>query len=102
MAEFYVERQHWAHWPKVLLMCRRHGNMMTGNVTVERRRYAPVGGTQHELEAALRKACQFIADYGSCPYEHFSDMEGYCENLCTDDVDYAECWRRYFERGDSR
>ena len=53
------------------------------------------------LESALRRACEFIADYGSCPYEHFSDMEGYCENHCTDDVDYAECWRRYFMREQS-
>ena len=41
MSEFYVERQYWARWPKVLLMCRKHGNQNTGAVTVERRRYMP-------------------------------------------------------------
>ena len=105
MAEFYVERQHWARWPRVLLMCRKHGNMETGNVTVERRRYVPVGGTVHELEAALRKACEFIADYGSCPYDTFDLYEPWeesCHQKCSADIDRAECWRRYFEKGDSR
>ena len=37
--EFYVERQGWARWPKVLLMCRKRGN------GVERRRYVPDPGT---------------------------------------------------------
>ena len=41
MSEFYVERQYWARWPRVLLMCRKHGNPNTGAVTVERRRYVP-------------------------------------------------------------
>lgn len=35
MAEYYVERQCWAHWPKTLIMCRKTGN------GIERRRYAP-------------------------------------------------------------
>ena len=39
--EFYVERQGWARWPKVLMMCRRHGSMEDGSVSVERRRYVP-------------------------------------------------------------
>ena len=33
---FYVERQIWAHWPKVLIMCHR-----TGQGADERRRYVP-------------------------------------------------------------
>ena len=24
--EFFVERQGWAHWPKTLVMCRKHGS----------------------------------------------------------------------------
>ena len=39
--EFYVERQGWARWPKVLVMCRKTGRMSDGNVAVERRRYVP-------------------------------------------------------------
>lgn len=88
--EFYVERQGWARWPRVLVMCRKRGD------GVERRRYVPVGGTQHELEAALRKACEFIADYGSCPLDMFDYQASNCEFACEDQ--YAECWRRYFER----
>lgn len=36
MAEFFVERQCWAHWPKVLVMGRNRNDG-----TVERRRYVP-------------------------------------------------------------
>ena len=39
MAEFYVERQPWAHWPKVLIMGRK-----TGNGADLRRRYVPDAG----------------------------------------------------------
>ena len=39
MAEFFVERQYWNHWPKVLLMCHKHGD------GIERRRYVPDKGT---------------------------------------------------------
>ena len=35
MAEFYVERQGWKHWPKVLVMCRKNGRDVT------HRRYVP-------------------------------------------------------------
>lgn len=31
--EFYVERQGWARWPSVLVMCRKRGD------GIERRRY---------------------------------------------------------------
>ena len=41
MAEFFVERQCWTHWPKVMLMCRKHGD------GIERRRYVPDKGTCH-------------------------------------------------------
>lgn len=56
MAEFYVERQYWTRWPRVLLMCRKHGDMETGNVTVERRRYVPEGGTESEWKKRCRDA----------------------------------------------
>jgi hypothetical protein len=36
MAEFFVETQCWAHWPKVLVMGRNRNDG-----TVERRRYVP-------------------------------------------------------------
>ena len=55
------------------------------------------------LRDALRRACQFIADYGSCPYDTFDLYEPWeesCYQKCSADIDRAECWRRYFERGD--
>ena len=55
---------------------------------------------------ALDRACQFIADYGSCPYDTFDLYEPWdesCYQKCSADIDRAECWRRYFEKGnDSR
>ena len=55
-----------------------------------------------EMEAALRKACQFIAGYGSCPYDtyFYEPWDVSCYQKCSADIDYAECWQRYFERGD--
>lgn len=38
MAEFFVERQYWTHWPKVLLMCRKR------SYGIERKRYVPDKG----------------------------------------------------------
>lgn len=63
---------------------------------------AEVDGLQwqvEELEAALRRACEFIADYGSCPYDTFDLYEPWeesCYQKCSADIDRAECWRRYF------
>lgn len=53
--EFYVEHQCWARFPKVLIMCRKHGRMENGNCAVERKRYVPertcciVGGYYDEV-----------------------------------------------------
>ena len=44
--EFFVERQGWAHWPKVLIMCRKRGRT-EGRWELERRRYVPDRGTCH-------------------------------------------------------
>lgn len=49
---------------------------------------------------ALRLACEHIAAYGSCPYDEcdlYEPWEESCYQKCSFDVDYAECWRRYFE-----
>ena len=43
MAEFFVEHQGWTHWPKVLLMCRKHGD------GIERRRYVPDPGECNDV-----------------------------------------------------
>ena len=62
--EFYVERQGWARWPKVLMMCRKHGSMEDGSVTIERRRYVP--------ERTCRIESSYLNDFTSnheCWYE---------------------------------
>jgi hypothetical protein len=101
--EFYVERQGWARWPRVLVMCRKRGRDESGNIVAERRRYVPVGGTQHKLEAALERACEFAAEStGSCPLDVFDIQPRPCEAECRVDMHYAECWRRWFEREESR
>lgn len=58
-------------------------------------------GNWAKADAVLRRACEFIADYGSCPYDTFDLYEPWeesCYQKCSADVDRAECWRRYFER----
>ena len=120
MAEFYVERQVWARWPKVLIMCRRAGSMEGGDCKVEQRCYVPkadkeavkeiLGGYLEEAHAlyraqkeALYAACRHVAECtGSCPYDvHYdecADWKDDCENSCSAETDYAECWMRYFTR----
>ncbi len=49
MSEYYVERQIWQRWPKVLVMCKKTGN------GVERRRYVPEGGTRDEWNERTRE-----------------------------------------------
>ncbi len=62
MAEFYVEQQGWAHWPKVLIMCRKNGRDVT------RRRYVPeveTGegmGITDELRDCIRTANRSYED----------------------------------------
>ena len=49
--------------------------------------------------AALDRACDFIAGYGSCPYDTFDLYEPWdesCYQKCSADIDRAECWRRFF------
>lgn len=53
------------------------------------------------LESALLNASKFVADAsGTCPFDMFDFRAKDCDEECDDS--YAECWRRYFERGDSR
>lgn len=57
-------------------------------------------GNWAKADAGLRRACQFIAGYGSCPYDTFDLYEPWeesCYQKCSADIDRAECWRRYFE-----
>ena len=57
-------------------------------------------GTGYVRVDALERACKFIADYGSCPYDTFDLYEPWdesCYQKCSADIDRAECWRRYFE-----
>ena len=51
------------------------------------------------LESALQRASEFAADMsGTCPYDMFDFRAKDCDSECDDS--YAECWRRYFEKGD--
>lgn len=74
MAEFYVERQYWAHWPKVLLMCRKCGN------GIERRRYV------HEKTCHPRRTVV----YEGTPFQRWLY---HCPNS---DSDYAMDWTPSF------
>lgn len=55
--EFYVERQYWVRFPKVLIMCRKHGRMENGNCAVERMRYVP------------ERTCECVAEYAKSPID---------------------------------
>lgn len=73
--EFYVERQGWARFPKVLIMCRKHGRMENGNCAVERRRYVP------------ERTCR-ITEYDEAPFPVCSE----CGAVQPDDFTVYYCW----------
>lgn len=66
--EFYVEQQGWAHWPKVLIMCRKRS---AGGI--ERKRYIP----EREYKTKTKEEC------AGCPDEH----EAECRAMWT------YCWK---------
>lgn len=76
MAEFYVERQYWARWPKVLIMCRKRGN------GIERRRYVPDKGTCKADETAT---CECVRD----------DLGGYGKTLTVHEMECSVCGHTY-------
>ena len=41
MSKFYVERQIWQRWPKVLVMCKDTGNGIERRHLLRRHRHAP-------------------------------------------------------------
>lgn len=53
MAMFYVEKQPWQRWPKVLTVCRN------GEDGIERRRYVP--------ERTCKVEATFLNEYGYAP-----------------------------------
>ena len=89
MAEYYVERQCWQHWPKTLIMCRRTGRMDNGDVAVQRRRYVPerpkvkkVRGFGYDAQGA---EYDFLACSGCCAWidgdlDLIGEMDG--PNFC--------------------
>lgn len=50
MSQFYVERQGWQRWPRMLIMCKKTG------YGVERRRYVPENGTRDKWNSRMREA----------------------------------------------
>lgn len=67
MAEYYVEHRGWTHWPKVLLMCRKHGD------GVERRRYVPDRG---ECRDSNPDGFDFFCDV--CGGNYTNGLPNYC------------------------
>lgn len=55
MSEFFVERQYWARWPRVLIVCKKRGRDEEGNLIAERRRYVPEGKTESQWKELCRK-----------------------------------------------
>ena len=81
MAEYFVERQYWTHWPKTLLMCRKHGE------GIEHRRYVPDKGTCKVESSQLN-------EYGHAPQASDYTFELSCGHSVTwdDQPDYCP-WR---------
>ena len=57
---YYVERQGWTHWPKVLIMCHH-----TGDGHDEKRRYVP------------ERTCSLVK-------EHFGRSGASCRLVCSE------------------
>jgi hypothetical protein len=42
----------------------------------------------------LDEACKILSWDCPCSQDLIDDLD--CENRCTPDIDYAECWKKYF------
>ena len=73
MAMFYVEKQPWQRWPKVLTVCRN------GKDGIVRRRYTPEKGT-----------CELIS-FADVPFNVDYAIEGYDSSSGKDYATLAEC-----------
>lgn len=47
-----------------------------------------------KLKKALEKACKILSWDCPCGQDLIDDLD--CENRCQPDIDYAECWKKYF------
>ena len=47
-----------------------------------------------KLKKALEKACKILSWDCPCCQDLIDDLD--CENRCQPDIDYAECWKKYF------
>jgi hypothetical protein len=48
------------------------------------------------LEKALDESCKILSWDCPCGQDLIDDLD--CENRCQPDIDYAECWKKYFLR----
>jgi hypothetical protein len=47
-----------------------------------------------QLKKAIEKACKILSWDCPCSQDLIDDLD--CENRCQPDIDYAECWKKYF------
>lgn len=47
-----------------------------------------------KLKKALEKACKILSWDCPCGQDLIDDLD--CENRCQPDIDYSECWMKYF------
>lgn len=47
-----------------------------------------------KLKKALKMACERLSCDCPCSQDLIDDLD--CENRCQPDIDYAECWKKYF------
>ena len=47
-----------------------------------------------KLKKTLEKACKILSWDCPCSQDLTDDLD--CENRCQPDIDYAECWKKYF------
>ena len=75
MAEFFVERQGWAHWPRTLLMCRKRGD------GIERRRYVPDRGECRNVSDPPEGFLCSVCNWGDfCEPSHLLAGARFCPN----------------------
>lgn len=56
---------------------------------------APIHISEYaKLKKALEKACKILSWDCPCCQDLIDDLD--CENRCQPDIDYAECWKKYF------
>lgn len=92
MSRFWVEKQPWQKFPRVLTMCKDDG---MNRKFVRYVREDDMKGEADALNKAVDKAVSIIVELcGDCPVSLYDMEDDGCAERCRSGAE-VECWRQY-------